>query len=180
MLFKETIVTWKGLNGPTQTPLVLNTNRVGLFKVRASTKSDFYYSKNPWDRRDKPHFVEATSSVATLITAFDTALDSNVMELVTLPDDDITQTPVPKNIDYEDFAYAYAYEADSDYSWVVYTTKAFGEKRVLVNNSLDELVDIAATGTTTTTSTTSTTSTSTTSTSTSTSTSTTSTSTTGA
>jgi len=164
MLFKETVVLAKGLNFPTASVLVLNTNRVGLFKVRATSYSDFYYSINPWDRRDKPGFIQATSTVATLTTAFDTALDSNVMELVTLPNDDITETAVSKYIDYEDFAYAYAYEADSDYSWVVYTTKAFKEVRVLVNNSLDELIDIAATGTTTTTtSTTSTTSTTTTS-----------------
>ena len=159
MLFKETIVTWTGLNAPTATTIVLNTNRVGLFKVRDSTKSDFFYSINPWDRRGKPHFIEATSSVATLTTAFDTALDSNVMELVIYPDDDVTQDTVLKYIDYEDFAYAYAKEDDWEKSWLWYTTKAFYKIRVLVNNSLDELVDIAATGTTTTT-TTSTTSTS--------------------
>lgn len=166
MLFKETVVTWKGLAGPTATTIVLNTNRVGLFKVRDTSYSDFYYSINPWDRRDKPHFVQATSTVATLTTAFDTALDSNVMELVVYPDDDVTQTPVAKYIDYEDFAFAYAKEDDWTKSWVVYSTKAFKEVRVLVDNSLDELVDIAATGTTTTT-TTSTSSSSSTSTSTS-------------
>jgi len=162
MLFKETIVTWKGLGAPTATTVVLNTNRVNLFKVRASTKSDFYYSINPWDRKSKPGFIQATSSVATLTTAFDTALDSNVMELVVYPNDDITATPVSKYIDYADFAYAYAYEDDWTKSWVVYTTKAFGQVRVLVNNSLDELVDIASTGTTTTTTTSTTTSTTTT------------------
>lgn len=150
MLFAETIVTWKGLNGPTATSLVLNTNRVGVFKVRASTKSDFFYSINPWDRRDKPHFVEATSSVATLTAAFDTTLDSNVMELVTYTGNVTTGAIVLKYIDYEDFIFAYAYEGDSTKSWVKYSTKAFKEILVLVNNSLEELVDIAATGTTTT------------------------------
>lgn len=163
MLFKETIVTWKGLKAPSATTIVLNTNRVGLFKTRASTKSDFYYSLNPWDRRDAPGFIQATSSVATLTTALDAALDSAVMELVVYPDDDVTQDVTLKYIDYEDFAYAYAKEDDWEKSWVVYTSKAFKQHRVLVNNSLDELVDIAATGTTTTTTTsTSTTSTSTT------------------
>ena len=151
MLFAETIVSWKGLNGPSATTLVLNTNRVGLFKVRDTSYSDFYYSMNPWDRRDKPHFVEATSTVAVLTTAFDTALESNVMELRTCADNiAVTTSIVSKYIDYEDFAYAYAYEGDSNYSWVIYTTKAFKQVRVLVHNSLADLIDIAATGTTTT------------------------------
>jgi len=180
MLFKETIVDWKGLGAPKATVVVLNTNRINTFQVRATSYSKFYYSLNPWDRRSKPHYIEATSSVATLTTAFDTALDSNVMELVVYPDDDITADTVSKHIDYSDFAYAYAYEDDWTKSWVWYTTKAFGLERVLVDNSLDELVDIAATGSTTTT-TTSTTSTSSSSTSsTSTSSTSTSTSTTGA
>lgn len=153
MLFKETIVDWKSLKGPSATTLVLNTNRVGLFKVRDSSYSDFYYSLNPWDRREAPVFVQATSTVAALTTALDTVLDSNVMELVIYPDDDITATPVSKYIDYADFSYAYAYESDWEKSWVVYYSKAFKWHRVLVNNSLDELVDIAGTGTTTTTTT---------------------------
>jgi hypothetical protein len=159
MLFKETIVSAQGIGFPTASVLVLNTNRVNTFKVRASSYSDYYYSINPWDRQDQPGFVQATSTVAALIAAFDTSLDSNAMELVVYPLDDITATPVAKYIDYADFAYAYAYEADWTKSWVVYTTKAFGKKRVLVNNSLDELVDIAASGTTTTTTTSTTTTT---------------------
>lgn len=158
MLFKETIVTWRGIGVPTASVVVLNTNRVNLFKVRASTKSDFYYAINPWDRRSSLGFIQATSSVSTLTTAFDTALNSNVMTLAIYPSNDVTQTPVNKYIDYEDFAYAYAYESDWTKSWVVYTTKAFKEVKVLVNNSLDELIDLAGTGTTTTTTTTTTTS----------------------
>jgi hypothetical protein len=163
MLFAETIVTWKGIGTPTATGVVLNTNRVGLFKVRASSYSDYYYSINPLDRREKPGFIQATSTVAALTTAFDTTLDSNVMELVVYPDHDTTVAVVLKYIDYADFSYAYPYESDWEKSWVVYSTKAFKEVKVLVNNSLAELIDIAATGTTTTTTTsTSTTSTSTT------------------
>lgn len=160
MLFKETVVSAKGLNFPTASVLVLNTNRVGLFKVRATSYSDYYYTVNPVSRRDKPGFIQATSTVAALISALDTALDSNAMELVVYPNNDVTATPVSKYIDYADFAYAYAKEDDATKSWVVYSTKAFKEVKVLVNNSLDELIDIAATGTTTTT--TSTTSTTTT------------------
>lgn len=151
MLFKETIVLWKGLGAPTASVAVLNTNRVGLFKVRATSYSSFYYTINPSDRRSKPGFIDATSNVAALTSAFDSVLNSNVMTLRTHPEDDVDQTVVLKYIDYEDFAYAYAHESDSDKSWVVYTTKSFKKIRVLVDNSLDELVDLAATGTTTTT-----------------------------
>ena len=153
MLFLETIVVWRGLNVPTATSVILNTNRVGTFKVRASTKSDYYYSLNHLDRREKPGFIDATSSVATLTTAFDTALNSNVMVLKTYPNNDITETPVNKNIDYADFSYAYAYEADATKSWVIYYSKAFKKIKVLVNNNLAQLIDLAATGTTTTTTT---------------------------
>ena len=154
MLFLETVVSAKGLNFPTASALVLNTNRIGLFMVRATSYSKYYYSLNLLDRREKPGFINATSTVAALIAALDTSLDSNAMELVVYPDDDVTATPVVKYIDYADFSYAYAYEADWTKSWVVYSTKAFKEIKVLVNNSLAELVDIAATGTTTTTTTT--------------------------
>lgn len=163
MLFLETIVSWKAVHAPSATSVILNTNRVGTFKVRASSYSDFYYSLNPVDRRDNPGFIEATSTVANLKTAFDTVLNSNVMVLKVYPLNDLTATPVNKNIDYADFAYAYAHETDWEKSWVVYYAKGFKRIKVLVNNSLAELIDLAATGTTTstTTSTTSTTTTTT-------------------
>jgi len=152
MLFADTIEAWKGLNVPSATSVVLNTNRIGLFKVRASTKSDYYYSMNPLDRREKPSFIDSASSVANLTTAIDDVLSSNVMVLKTYPNNDITETPVDKNIDYSDFAYAFAYEADATKSWVVYYAKGFKKFKVLVNNNLAQLVDLAETGATTTTS----------------------------
>lgn len=164
MLFKDTIVAIKGLNAPSTGTFVLNTNRLGLYKVRATTKSDYYYTLNPWDRRSKPLFIHSGSAVATLASALDTALNSNVMTLKVYPNDDTTQSTVSKYINYDDFAYAYAYEGDSTKSWVFYTSKAFKMHRVLVDNALDALIDLAATGTTTTTTTTTTTSTTTTST----------------
>lgn len=153
MLFAETIVSWKGLNAPTATAVILNTNRVGTFKVRATSYSDYYYSLNLFDRREQPGFIEATLTVANLTTAFDTVLNSNVMVLKTYPNDDITETVVNKNIDYADFAYAYAYESDATKSWVIYYAKGFKKIKVLVNNNLAQLIDLAATGTTTTTTT---------------------------
>ena len=167
MLFKDTITAVKGLNGPSAGVLVLNTNRIGLYKVRATTKSDYFYSLNQYDRREKPLFFQSSSAVATLTSALDTVLNSNVYAMPVFPDDDITQTPVTKYLNYEDFAYAVAHETHPNlYSWVYYVSKAFKLHRVLVNHSLDRIIDVAATGTTTTTTSTTTTSTTTTSTST--------------
>jgi hypothetical protein len=157
MLFKDTIEAIKGLNAPSATPLVLNTNRIGLFKVRATTKSDYYYSLNPLDRRYSPLFVHSASSVATLTTALDAALNSNVMVLPVFPNDDSSQSTVTKNIDYADFAYAFTSSANAEHSWVIYYSKAFKQHRVLVDQNLDQIIDIAGTGATTTTTTTTTT-----------------------
>lgn len=157
MLFKDTIEVVKGTKGPSAGVMVLNTNRIGLFKVRATTKSDYYYSLRPQDRRDKPLFLHSASSVATLTTALDAVLNSNVYAMPVFPDDDATQSTVTKNIDYADLAYAIADPNSAQRSYVYYASKGFKIHRVLVDQNLDQIIDLAATGSTTTTTTTTTT-----------------------
>jgi hypothetical protein len=148
MLFLETVEEWKGLNVPLAGSILLNTNRIGAFKLRASTKSGFFYTLRPEDRRDKAGYVHATTSVANIIVAMDDVLTSNAMLLKEYPNGDITATPVDKYIDYADFVYAVAYPGDATKSIVTYGAKSFALIKAVVNESLASLEEIAETGTT--------------------------------
>jgi hypothetical protein len=145
MLFLETIRGWKGLNAPTATSVLLNTNRIGLLEADGSN-SKFYYTLNLYDRREKPHFIEATTSLANVRVAMNDVLDSIEMWLKVFPNDDITASTVNKYIDYADFAYAYAYDATR--SWVVYYSKGFKQHRVLVDHTIAQLESLAESGAT--------------------------------
>ena len=148
MLFLETVEAWRGIGVPSAGSILLNTNRIGAFKVRASTKSGFYYNVEPLDRRDKAGYIDATTSVANLIIAMDDVLDSNAMLLKEYPNGDITATPADKYIDYADFAYAIAYPGDATKSIVYYSAKGFSFVKAVVNNTLADLEQMAEAGTT--------------------------------
>ena len=148
MLFLETIRGWKGLNVPSATSVLLNTNRIGLLEADGSN-SKFYYTIKPGDRRDSATFIQATTTVANIIVAMDDVLSSNAMDLPVFPDDDITASTVQKYIDYTDFAYAVGHESEADKSWVYYCSKGFKLHRVLVDYTLAQLEQIAETGATT-------------------------------
>ncbi len=147
MLFLETIREWKGLNVPTATSVLLNTNRIGLLEADGSN-SQFYYTMNPVDRREKASHIKATTTVANIIVAMDDVLSSNAMSLPVFPNDDITQSTVQKYIDYADFAYAVGHATEADKSWVYYYSKGFLRHRVLVDYTLAQLESIAETGAT--------------------------------
>ena len=148
MLFLETVEAWRGLSTPSAGSILLNSNRLGAFKVRASTKSGFYYNVEPLDRRDKAGYIDATTTVANLIIVTDDVLTSNSMLLKEYPNGDITATPAVKYIDYADFAYAIAYPGDATKSIVYYAAKANKLVKSVVNESLASLEEIAETGTT--------------------------------
>ena len=148
MLFLETVEAWTGIHVPSAGSILLNTNRLGAFKVRDSTKSGFYYTILKDDRREKAGYIDATTSVANLIVAADDVLSSNAMLLKEYPNEDITATPVNKYILYEDFAYAIAYPGDATKSIVYYTAKANKLIKSIVNETLASLEEIAETGTT--------------------------------
>jgi len=160
MYYKETVTLWQGIRPhPTidttnGTYVVLNTNRINNLKVRASTKAKFNYSINPWDRREKPAYLQGESSVTTVSNAFDTTFNSYVLALPVFENDDTSVATVLRRIHVDDLAFAIADPDSANRSYVWYTTKAFGLVRVLVDYSLDQLVDVADTGNTTTTSTT--------------------------
>ncbi len=148
MLFLETVEAVRGIGAPSPGSILLNTNRLGAFKVRASTKSGFYYTILKDDRREKALYIDATTTVANLIVAVDDILASDAMLLKEYPNEDITATPVNKYILYADFAYAIAYPGDATKSIVYYAAKANKLVKSVINESLASLEEIAETGTT--------------------------------
>lgn len=161
MIYKETITLWNAVrphptvDATNGTSVILNTNRINNYKVRATTKSKFYYSINPWDRRESPGYLETESSNSTITNAFNSTYNSNIFAMPVFENDDTTTAVVTRNIAWEDFAYAIADPNSSTRSYVWYTKKGAGLVRVLVDYSLDQIIDIAGSGATTTTSTTS-------------------------
>lgn len=135
---------------------LLNPNRFVNIKAHG-TGSCFKFSDNHRDRRENLSYIECESTPAELETAYNTDFDSNFITLGIFPKNDPDKTPVDTKIDPRDIAYFDAYNPDPDnYSWMIYNYKAFKRVEVLVNHNLDQIEDIAETGTTTTTSTTTT------------------------
>jgi hypothetical protein len=99
--------------------------------------------------------VECTSTVDEIQTVYDTEFVSKFITLPICPKNDPLKTPVDTTLDVDDIAYFDAYNPDPDnFCWMIYNYKAFKRVEVLVSYNLDQVEDVAETGTTTTTSTT--------------------------
>jgi hypothetical protein len=135
---------------------LLNPNRFVNIKVDG-TGSSFLFSDNHRDRRENLSFIKCTSTVDELQTIHDTEFASKFLTLPIYPKNDPARIPVDTMIDVDDIAYFDAYNPDPDnYCWMIYNYKAFKRVEVLVGYNLDQVEDVAETGTTTTTSTTTT------------------------
>lgn len=133
---------------------LLNPNRFVNIKVDG-TGSSFLFSENHRDRRENLGFIKCNSTVDEIQTAHDTEFFSKFITLPICPKNDPTKTPVDTTIDESDIAYFDAYNPDPDnFCWMIYNYKAFKRVEVLVSYNLDQVEDVAETGTTTTTSTT--------------------------
>lgn len=139
---------------------LMNPNRFVNIKDRSTlavAKSSFLFSENHRDRRENLGYVECNSSPAQIQTAHDTEFASNFLTLPIYPKNDPARIPVDTMIDVDDIAYFDAYNPDPDnYCWMIYNYKAFKRVEVLVGYNIDQVEDVAETGTTTTTSTTTT------------------------
>jgi len=130
---------------------VLNPNRISDLEdgddntVQVPT-SKFKFFDNHLNPREKYGYVKTKTAVATITAAADTAYDSYFITLPMFrnnnPDALTEDVTIPCNA----VAYALAYSADADLSWVLYNNAAFKRKEVLVDYTLAELLSLAENG----------------------------------
>lgn len=133
---------------------LINPNRIVNLKVHG-TGSCFLFSENHRDRRESLGYIECASTVDDIQTSHDTEFFSNFLTLPICPKNDPLKTPIDTTLDVSDIAYFDAYNPDPDnFCWMIYNYKAFKRVEVLVSYNMDQVEDVAETGTTTTTSTT--------------------------
>ena len=123
--------------------------------VLAIAKARFLFSDNHRDRRENNSLIECLHSPAQIQTVHDTAYASQFITFPFYPKNDPTKTPVNTMIDVDDIAYLDAYNPDPDnYCWLIYNRKGFKRVEQLVGYNLNQVEDVAETGTTSTTTTT--------------------------
>jgi len=162
MLFKATVSEWKGsdpqytykkkLTSTNTQEWVLNTNKVFKLEVDGSY-CKLRYVDNKYGMNSHGNKMKLLETVATVRTAFDATYAHEYLTLSVFPSDDITQPTVDRDIPVEDFSQSTEDHRDSDRIWLWYCEGEW-TVRVLCDMDLDQLVDLADTGTTTTTSTT--------------------------
>ena len=129
---------------------LINPNRIVDLKVYGNG-SQFLFSDNHRDRRESNSFLRTNSTVAEIITAHDTAYASKFITLPFCPKNDPARTPIDTTIDVDDIAYFDRYNDDPDnFVWLVYNRKAFKRIEQLVAYNIEQVEDVAETGTTTT------------------------------
>jgi len=136
---------------------IINPNRIKELQVYDSNKSQFVYLFSPEDDRTDHCIFQCTTTVANIIIAADASLDSSFIALKVFEDDDTSDAAVVKYFRAEDIVFIEGY--GTAYSWAYVSHGGNAVKRYLLDYNLDQIIDLASTGTTTTTTTTSTTST---------------------
>ena len=138
---------------------LLNPNRIVDLKDRSTlvlALSSFLFSDNHRDRREGNSYLEVNLSPAQIEVGHNTAFFSKFITLPFYPKNNPHKTTVNVTLDVDDIAYFDAYN-DPDhpnFCWVVYDRKAFKRVEQLVALSIEEVEDIAETGTSSTTTTT--------------------------
>jgi len=135
---------------------LINPNRISDMKDLSNiavTRSSFLFSENHRDRRENNSYIVCGHSPAQIEAVHNTAFASQFITLPFYPKNNPNKTAVDTTIDVDDIAYFDAYNPDPDnYCWLIYDRKAFRRVEQLVGLSLEQVEDIAETGTTTTTS----------------------------
>lgn len=176
-LFLATVWKWQDLRdssnrisakeSATGRLFILNTNRITDIKdlsTLTESRCSFLYADNPSDRRESVSYLEVAYSQAQMETIIDSTPHSQALTLPFQPKREPwgspvfpLRTPVDTTIGIWAVTYFTEYNPDPDnYCWLCYYKGAFKRIEVLVNYSLDDIIDIVETGTTTSTSTTTT------------------------
>jgi hypothetical protein len=123
-MFPTTVLIWntkkpgKRIGVALNDMYLLNPNRIIELRVKG-TGSKFFYANDPDDPRDSPDYIECTSTVDEIRTAYDTVplskfVDVPIFPTTNLSDNDITGTPVSTHIAWENIAYAWATPSDAE------------------------------------------------------------------
>jgi len=148
MLFKTTVTEWKGIGRASRvivkalgTEFVLNINCVSHL-LPFGTGSEFFYRPNTTDRKVGYEKIYCTTPYLTVKQEYDVVPVSIGVELSIYPDNDLNKTPFNMWINLNDFGYAWAHNPYPQYSWLVYYMAGGKEKRILIDKTLDELLDV--------------------------------------
>jgi hypothetical protein len=139
--------------------ILLNPNRISDLKEADNStiqipRSIFKFYDNHLNRREKYSVIEADIAVATIIAAADTPFHSTMITLNIHRDQDPHKATEATTIPVACIAYADKYNQDDEHCWIVYYGAAFQRYEVLADLTIEQLEDIAETGTTSTTTTT--------------------------
>ena len=145
MLLKTDITEFTGTIFKNLGDHVINTENLNRPKAVNGSGSQFFYSDTSSDRRSKPMPVYCDASLTAIKGAMDAVLSSNAMTLNIFTNNDITQSTSEKFINYKQFVYAFGHRLNTSYSWVTFVERGSVTK-VLVDNSLDQLVSAAQVG----------------------------------
>ena len=131
--------------------MLFNTSHMSEIKAHNTTGAIFKYFDNPLDRREGPSTVKVTNSVASIIAAADTTFESNMITLAIHKNNNPDNATTDHTIPVESLSWADRYNPDQDnHCWVIFYNGAFKRREVLCNLSIEQLENIADTGTTST------------------------------
>ena len=147
MLFLTRVLDWRGvgrnthiIDKATGTDYVFDINNVTNLRENGAG-SRFTYAVST-TRKTGHEEVFCTTPYLTIKQEFDILPLSNTLELSVYPNNDLTKVPFTTFIDIHDFCYAWAHNPYPQYTWLVYSAKGSGEKRILVDMTLSELLQL--------------------------------------
>jgi len=146
MLFPDIVMKWQAdswkrvQNATTGTTFLLNTNRLSDIRELPNHDCSLYYFDNPFDYRDNGHYMVINSTLAMLIGNMDYAPGTATLTLHAYTKNDPTLATADVTIPIAYFAYAYADINNATRSWVHYCEAGFNIKRILVNNTLGNML----------------------------------------
>lgn len=130
---------------------LLATERINGVQASGTAGSTFFFSENLYSNRESPcYMVSSDITPAEMSTAADLTWEDNLLDLTICTDNLTTGAHIARKVNVNSIACAWAYEGDSDYSWLVYWLGGFSRKLVLVAAPLAAIKQSSDTSTTTT------------------------------
>ncbi len=123
---------------------LLNPNRFsdvieGLDTTLAIPTAWFKFFDNHLDRRERWSYIKAILAVSEIITAADTAANSNMVTLPIHRQNNPDKATVDTTLPISCIAYVDDYNQDDEHCWVVYYNAAFKRREVLCNYTMTQV-----------------------------------------
>ena len=138
-----TAIAGRKLTGTTQT-FVVNSENMYDWQTYG-TGSRFRYVMNPNDRRDKALLITVSESIASLLSAANTAWGDIMVKLPVVTA--IGGTATDRYVPVKSITWGEGYGGQSDYCHCTYNIGGFKSTTVLIPFSLNDLTYVASTGT---------------------------------